>query len=217
LPSSIIDVQGALNPRVRRQLGERSARRQLMVEEARSPEASSLASELDGALTTLETALADAGRCVADLRGNVAQVSDLTDLARRMDAAMARARENLSLPPPVSRQASEREADDEGPATAPPDHHTNGSPSHCFRLDVHSRGSPLDLKAVDGSVNEIPEVVDVALLNYDGHQATLKLWIDASANPDEAREALLQSLRRQLGDDGNAEIHIDIGESSAAA
>ena len=76
-------------------------------------------------------------------------------------------------------------------------------------MAVTSKGGSLDLKAVDSSVNENPAVVDVALLDYDGRQATLKLWINQSADPVGVRDALLGSLRRRLGDEGNAEVEIE--------
>ena len=88
--------------------------------------------------------------------------------------------------------------------------------SHCLRLTVKSNSGSLDLKAVDGSVNENPAVVDVALLDYDGRKATLKLWVNESADPIGVRDALLGSLRRRLGDEQAAEVHIDFEESAAA-
>lgn len=90
------------------------------------------------------------------------------------------------------------------------------SVSHRLRLWVASRIGSLDLKAVDGAVNENPAVVDVALLDYDGRQATLKLWINGAADPVETRDALIESLRRRLGSEPGAEIRVDFEEQSAA-
>jgi hypothetical protein len=81
--------------------------------------------------------------------------------------------------------------------------------SHCLRLGVASKAGSLDLKAVDGSVNENPAVVDVALLDYDGRKATLKLWINGAADPVGVRDALLGSLRRRLGDESDADVQIE--------
>ena len=81
--------------------------------------------------------------------------------------------------------------------------------SHCLRLGVASKAGSLDLKAVDGSVNENPAVVDVALIDYDGRKATLKLWINGAADPLGVRDALLGSLRRRLGDESDAEVQIE--------
>ena len=91
-----------------------------------------------------------------------------------------------------------------------------GRTSNCLVLDVSTKAGSLDLRAVDGSVNENSAVVDVALLDYDGRHATLKVWIDASANPNTVRESLLESLRRHLADDKDAEVRIDFEASSAA-
>jgi hypothetical protein len=88
--------------------------------------------------------------------------------------------------------------------------------SHCLRLGVTSKSGSLDLKAVDGSVNENPAVVDVALLDYDGRQATLKLWINNAADPQGVRDALFASLRRRLGDEKEADVKIDFEEGNAA-
>ena len=87
--------------------------------------------------------------------------------------------------------------------------------SRCLRLAVSSKSGNLDLKEVDSSVNENPAVIDVALLDYDGRQATLKLWINDAADPDGVREALLSSLRNHLGE-RDTELTIDFEEDSAA-
>jgi hypothetical protein len=92
---------------------------------------------------------------------------------------------------------------------------SGGSLSHCLLLGVTSKNGSLDLKAVDGSVNENPAVVDVALLDYDGRQATLKLWINNQADPQSVREALLASLQRRLGEDDDAEVQIEFEDSAA--
>lgn len=93
---------------------------------------------------------------------------------------------------------------------------TSEQTSNCLVLDVSTKAGSLDLRAVDGSVNENTAVVDVALLDYDGRHATLKVWIDASANPITVRDSLLESLQRRLADDKDAEVRIDFEASSAA-
>ncbi len=206
-----------------------------MAEEANNPEASSLASELDAALATLDSALAEAGRSVATIRRSVPQMAALTELVREMEAAMARARQDLSMPsgaapqaatlPPlrpvpsgeVTPELSEDEAESGEPTAATSEPEPSRPGSRCLRLDVRSTAGSLDLKAVDGSVNENPAVADVALLDYDGRQATLKLWIDASEDPNEIREALVESLRRRLGAGQDAEVRIELEEESSAA
>ena len=52
-----------------------------------------------------------------------------------------------------------------------------------FRLEFESRPGPLDLRAVDDAISEHPDVRDIALLDYDGHKATLKVWVESSTSP----------------------------------
>lgn len=85
--------------------------------------------------------------------------------------------------------------------------------SHCLRVDVTTETSSLDLKAVDGAVNETAEVVDVALLDYDGRRASLKVWLDEAADAQRVREKLLESLQRRL--DGETDIQISFEKSAA--
>ena len=61
---------------------------------------------------------------------------------------------------------------------------------HCFRLEFESQPGPLDLRTVDDAVSEHPAVRDVALLDYDGHRATLKVWISRDASPSDVQDAL---------------------------
>jgi len=228
-----------------------------MAEYATNPQT---VSELESALNQLETSLVDAGRSVAVVRRNVAQLASLAEVVRELEATMNRARENLGMaaealspqplravpsPEPAPQPLADPEpayqaepvyqaepAYAEQPIEEPqaayepepqpefeqplPEEATEeqapigeGQPSHCLRLGVASKVGSLDLKAVDGSVNENPAVVDVALLDYDGRKATLKLWINGAADPVGVRDALLGSLRRRLGDEGNAEVEIE--------
>ena len=62
----------------------------------------------------------------------------------------------------------------------------------CFRLEFESRPGPLDLRTVDDAVSEHPAVRDVALLDYDGRKATLKVWIDGGASPNDVQSSLLE-------------------------
>jgi hypothetical protein len=66
-----------------------------------------------------------------------------------------------------------------------------------FRLEFESQSGPLDLRTVDDAVGEHPAVRDVALLDYDGRRATLKVWILDTASPAEVQEAL-QARAEQL-------------------
>ena len=201
-----------------------------MAEETRDPQTVTVAGELDAALATLESALATAGGAVGAIRDALPQVAALAAGVGEMEAAMARVRQQLgassgapplrSVQPQVQPQdtpAASPEPDEPPPSVEEDQTEAGGRVSHCLRLDVSTRASSLDLKAVDGSVNENSAVVDVALLDYDGRHATLKIWIEASADPNAVREALLESLQRHLADDEDAEVRIDFEEDDPAA
>lgn len=244
-----------------------------MAEEAEKLEVPSLASDLEGALAVLSSALAEANQAIATISSNISQVRVLTETVREMEAAMALARQNLSIrlastpktsispmtPPASSEQEAVAPSGPEAvpvaallepetetsespapppepeteigevlpsppgpqvasiePGTTPPEPETIRPISHRMRMTVGSKVGSLDLKAVDGAVNENPAVVDVALLDYDGRHATLKLWISGTADPRGVQESLLASLRRRLGDDQDAEVDIDFEEAAAA-
>lgn len=185
---------------------------------------SSLASDVDAALTTLDSALGEARRSVDAIRSSLSQIAGLERRVREVEAAMSRALESLSAPlEPASRAATisqlrpiMADSAEQLTQTAPAGESEEAPArvSHCLRLTVQSHSGSLDLKAVDGAVNENPDVVDVALLDYDGRQATLKLWINPATDANAVREALVASLKGQFGDDGSAEAFIDFEEAA---
>jgi len=68
-----------------------------------------------------------------------------------------------------------------------------------FRLEFESNPGPLDLRTVDDAVSEHPAVRDVALLDYDGRRATLKVWIIDTASPAEVQDALKEHAANLFG------------------
>ncbi|MGB6895836.1 MAG: hypothetical protein WBF37_07850, partial [Dehalococcoidia bacterium] len=87
----------------------------------------------------------------------------------------------------------------------------------CFRLEVEADQGSLDLKAVDRSVSENAGVVDVALLDYDGRRASLKIWVEQEAEPEQVQSALLERLKANLGAEGESgEVSISLSEEPAA-
>lgn len=68
-----------------------------------------------------------------------------------------------------------------------------------FRLEFESTPGPLDLRTVDDAVSEHPAVRDVALLDYDGRRATLKVWITDEASPADVQEALKERAAQLFG------------------
>jgi len=88
---------------------------------------------------------------------------------------------------------------------------------HCFRLEVEADQGSLDLKTVDRSVSENAGVVDVALLDYDGRRASLKIWVEHEAEPAQVRSDLLERLRSNLDAEGQSgEVSISLSEEPAA-
>jgi hypothetical protein len=220
-----------------------------MAQPATNPEHSpALHEELDFALRTLESSLAEAGRAVSTVRGLLPRITALSEAVGELEDAMSRARQRLggapgtstytppaaqptlspvppsqpvefptSLPSPEPSTTPEPAWDDtsngdDEPAPAP----KNTTPSHCLRLDVRSKSGSLELKAVDDAVNENTSVVDVALLEYDGRNATLRVWIETSADPASVRETLLDSLERNLAGNQDADVTLDYEQESAA-
>jgi hypothetical protein len=71
-----------------------------------------------------------------------------------------------------------------------------------FRLEVDSQPGPLDLRAVDDAISGHEAVRDVALIDYDGKRATLKVWIAPPASPAEVQQAL-SDRAGMIGSEGN--------------
>jgi hypothetical protein len=70
-----------------------------------------------------------------------------------------------------------------------------------FRLEFESNPGPLNLRAVDDAISEHPAVRDVALLDYDGKRAALKVWIAEPASPAEVQQSLSERATK-IGGDG---------------
>lgn len=194
-----------------------------------SGERTVLVDELETALTRLESALVEAGRAIASIRSCVPQISALIEVVNTMETAMTFARQRLgagtkpeaaplrSIPPqePAPQPEPALEPVPAEPALEPVPTEPLTPGQFCLRLRVGSKAGSLDLKAVDNAVNEQAAVTDVALIDYDGRQATLRVWITAT-NPDAIREALHQSLRSRLGGEDVADVEIDFEEQAAA-
>jgi hypothetical protein len=197
-------------------------------------EETTLAQQLEEMLRGLERALSDAGSAATTARGKVNEIASLERRARELDVrlndletAVNRARESLNIPATSSQQDSvpqlravptwdvadeqdepafaegEEEEQQETPA---PRQHSEGA--RCLRLEVEKKIGSLDLKQVDAAVNEIPLVTDVALLDYDGRRATLKLWIGETDDPEAVSETLLKELRSRLGGEAIADVEV---------
>lgn len=86
--------------------------------------------------------------------------------------------------------------------------HTETAPDdlRCFRLEFACQTGPLDLRTVDDAVSEHPAVRDVALLDYDGHRATLKVWITSDASPSDVQDALKERAANLFSADQDVSI-----------
>ena len=76
----------------------------------------------------------------------------------------------------------------------------------CFRLEFESKPGPLDLRAVDDAVSEHPSVRDVALLDYDGRKATLKVWIEDTATPQDIQSSLVEKATALFGPENEVTV-----------
>ena len=75
-----------------------------------------------------------------------------------------------------------------------------------FRLEFESKPGPLDLRAVDDAVSEHPSVRDVALLDYDGRKATLKVWIEDTATPSDIQSSLVEKATTLFGPENEVTV-----------
>ena len=179
-----------------------------------------LISEMETALTRLESALVEASRSITTIRTCIPQISALVEVVNTMESAMSFARQRLGAGPTA--ETTPLWAMPQQPAVQPsPEPESVGTESatpsqYCLRLRVGSKVGSLDLKAVDTAVNEQAAVRDVALIDYDGRQATLRVWVTGTEGPESVRNMLYQSLRSRLGDEDVADIDIEFEERAAA-
>jgi hypothetical protein len=79
-------------------------------------------------------------------------------------------------------------------------------PHVAFRLEFESHPGPLDLRAVDDAISEHPAVRDIALLDYDGHKATLKVWNDGDTSPSSIQVAIRDRVRALFSSDNDVTV-----------
>jgi hypothetical protein len=177
-----------------------------------------LVNEMETALTRLESTLVEASRAITTIRSCIPQISALIEVVNTMESAMTFARQRLGAGPTA--ETTPLRAMPQQPAVQPspePVATESATPSqYCLRLRVGSKVGSLDLKAVDNAVNEQAAVSDVALIDYDGRRATLRVWVTAMEGPESVRNTLYQSLRSRLGDEDVADIDIEFEERAAA-
>jgi hypothetical protein len=191
-----------------------------------------LEQELNTALEDLRTALQRADDATANLQRLVPRVTQIGALFDEIAAAISTGRQQLGgpsgagysrptlvvpgepAPAPQMRQddpwtqLATTFSDADQPHTMRPADHMPPSAASMtsFRLEFDSQPGPLDLRAVDDAVSEHPSVKDVALLDYDGRKATLKVWIDPSSSPSDVQNALIAKATQIFGPDGELTI-----------
>jgi hypothetical protein len=181
-----------------------------------------LAQDLGEAIDELQLSLTRASDAATRIRGLIPRVGAVNALLDEIESVIHAGRQEFgapraTLPDSFTRPtlvASEG-APAEQPAPAPspawtnepqPQATTTADELICFRLEFQSSGGPLDLRAVDDAVGEHPAVRDVALLDYDGRNATLKVWIVASVSPADVQGALSERAAEIFAPNGEVTI-----------
>ncbi len=185
------------------------------------------AGELEAAINDLEDALRRAGDATTRLKAALPRIERMSSVFDELESIIAAGRgvarpaptpitdapaaraarpapsspsveETLDAPTTdIARNAGEANAISEPPAT--PLNESEKLVS--FRLEFESNPGPLNLRAVDDAISEHAAVRDVALLDYDGKRASLKVWIAEPASPAEVQQSLSERATK-IGGDG---------------
>jgi len=178
-----------------------------------------LAQDLAEAIDDLQAALLRASDAASRIKGLVPRVSAVNALLDEIESVIQSGRREIGSAPsaPFTRPTlvatppqPERQPDDQPGAAAgdaPEEPRPQASADiTCFRLEFQSNGGPLDLRAVDDAVSEHPAVRDVALIDYDGRNATLKVWIVNTVSPAEVQQALSERASQIFADGSDVTI-----------
>jgi hypothetical protein len=190
-----------------------------------------LANELSAAIDELQLALQGASSAASRIKSLIPRVSAVNSLLDEIGSLIQERRESSgaaafasaayarptlvvteteqapiapaspTIDPPAATQETLPE-----PATLPQVARASSQELICFRLEFQSNSGPLDLRAVDDAVSEHPAVRDVALLDYDGRRATLKVWIVADASPADVQDALTERAAELFADASDVTI-----------
>lgn len=188
---------------------------------AKKTTAAGLTGELAQAFDELQQALDRAQHAAASLRDVLPRIGAIGSVFEEIEAVIESGRRQIGADPlaaaysrptlVVPEQSVQRPPQPWSPedghdpslngAHADSDAFADGAPAPspgvpddgltCFRLEFDSQPGPLDLRTVDDAVSEHPAVRDVALIDYDGRRATLKVWIEPTSTPAQIQQALL--------------------------
>lgn len=181
-------------------------------DQASSTELSALIDQLEATLqaaASVSDALLDRLRALSDrvvgLQAAAGEVRLRTETLRAFERAEVAPEHQDAHEREVSSASSERP----GPSWPQLRH-----PLGVLLVEVERSDGPLDLRAVDRPVSGHPEVADVALLDYDGRRARLKIWTRAAADAREVSEALDRGIRASLGAP-DAGLRVQVRSSAA--
>ena len=161
--------------------------------------------QIEEALADLKAALARASDATARLKSLMPEVTSAGTVLDQIAALVAGGahsapRPIAATPPPQLGVAPESHDEPEQPRVVEADGigaeiadaAPNDIATTCFRIEFENTASPLDLRTVDDAISAHPAVRDVALLDYDGRRAALKVWITSDATPAEVQSDLQQ-------------------------
>lgn len=185
--------------------------------------------ELEAAISDLEDALHRASDATTRLKAALPHIERMSSVFDELESIIAAGRgvATASAPTPITdapvarairpaRPKPPSPAIDETPEAAPADQapaevsastEAIATPLNenekliSFRLEFESNPGPLNLRAVDDAISEHPAVRDVALLDYDGKRASLKVWIAEPASPTDVQQSLSERATK-IGGDG---------------
>lgn len=181
----------------------------------------SLGQELEDALAQMDRGLSQAADAARRVQAMLPRIAVLEGVLNAVQKALATGIAGGPVPAaapeaePVSETAPATEAGWSAPEehAGPPAEEFRAEPAReveppveevehagrCYLLNVESVGGSLDLRTVDQPIAEDPNVLDVALLDYDGKRATLKVWLGEEGDPNVIRADLEERLRSGSG------------------
>lgn len=173
-----------------------------------SEHANALERDLKHALEDLQSSLTRANDAAGRINALLPRLETIGSVFEEIDAVLRSAREQFGItgateysrptlvvprpqPAPPQQEGPAWDADVQ-PGSPAPEAPAEEGARISFRLEFESNGAPLDLRSVDDAVGEHPAVRDVALLDYDGRKATLKVWIDGASDAQQVQAALIE-------------------------
>lgn len=162
----------------------------------RDPRTNGLARDFSAALDDLHDCLRRADKAAEALRDMLGQIDAVGGVFDDVEATLRAGRERLTAAHPAfagGRASGYDAAQTEAAATFVAEVAPSANRTKTLRVEIQSAPGRLDLRAIDDAIARNPSVRDVALLDYDGHRAMLRLWVDRGTSPDDVQSALIGS------------------------